>query len=413
MRLSAARKINNEEPLVLFYSAIASEYLGDKENSILFYEQAFNLKPLSIEQLVDVVECQRQLEVSDDQRLRLLDQAISLCQKSNDTENEKQFIIERFYLSTGTENFKSVHYDWEKIKEWDSFPGSNDPETLFQKYLSAVELESTNLAKEGAYDTAINLLKPLSIASLINDSDNVSPLLANVIEWENRETPPIKIIKADANWKYLDDGTDQGEKWINNNFDDSLWKEGPGKFGYGGDGEQTKLSFGPDRTLKYRTYYFRHSFDINKDSKKPFLVADIVRDDGVVLYLNGEEIIRDNMPDGEISYSTYSRSTAWEHTRNGLRLYELNSNRHTIDSEKLKIGTNILAAEVHQCNNGSSDLGFQLELLGSNESSSAYINQIISSDDSSSLLNSALNAIPKVLRQKKKFAAFGLIQKKS
>ena len=98
---------------------------------------------------------------------------------------------------------------------------------------------------------------------------------------------------------------------------DGNWKEGPGKFGYGGDGETTKLEWGGDRNNKVTTYYFRHSFNIDESSKRPFVVADLIKDDGVVIYLNGNEVIRNNMPGGEIDFSSFSAKTAWEHNNNG------------------------------------------------------------------------------------------------
>ena len=42
---------------------------------------------------------------------------------------------------------------------------------------------------------------------------------------------------------------------------------------------------------KVRTYYFRHKFNIDDLSKTPFVVADIVRDDGVIVYLNGKKLL--------------------------------------------------------------------------------------------------------------------------
>ena len=69
-------------------------------------------------------------------------------------------------------------------------------------------------------------------------------------------------------------------------------------------------------------------------------------DDGYVLYLNGTEIARVNMPAGAVDYATFTPATAnpAEVTRTV-----------TIPAGLLKAGENVLAAELHQCNATSSD----------------------------------------------------------
>ena len=66
------------------------------------------------------------------------------------------------------------------------------------------------------------------------------------------------------------------------------------------------------------------------------------------------------------------------------------------------MGENVLAAELHPCNRGSSDLGFQLELLGSQQTPYSYIKQITSNEGGSKLLEEATNHIPKQIRSQKK-----------
>jgi hypothetical protein len=40
------------------------------------------------------------------------------------------------------------------------------------------------------------------------------------------------------------------------------------------------------------------------------LILRLIRDDGVIVYLNGVEIHRDNLPDGEIVYGTTAVDTS-------------------------------------------------------------------------------------------------------
>ena len=64
-----------------------------------------------------------------------------------------------------------------------------------------------------------------------------------------------------ANWRYLDDGSDQGTAWYAPGFDDTGWADGDAQLGYGDGDETTVVSYGPDRWNKHITTYFRHTFE--------------------------------------------------------------------------------------------------------------------------------------------------------
>lgn len=83
------------------------------------------------------------------------------------------------------------------------------------------------------------------------------------------------------------------------------------------------------------------------------LTAMLIRDDGAVIYLNGQEVYRVNLPDGEIAYNTTASSAVGD---------ERNEEKFTIDPALLVNGKNVIAAEVHQDRGASSDLFFEFEL---------------------------------------------------
>ena len=86
----------------------------------------------------------------------------------------------------------------------------------------------------------------------------------------------------------MDDGSDQGNEWTKKIFDDSQWNEGP--VGYGGDGEATKLSYGPNRNDKVRTYYFRHKLTL-MSCPKPFRCCRHGKGRWCKVYLNGKKLL--------------------------------------------------------------------------------------------------------------------------
>lgn len=169
------------------------------------------------------------------------------------------------------------------------------------------------------------------------------------------------IINYTDVWRFLDNGSDQGTTWRNPAFDDAAWNSGAAKLGYGGDGETTVIGFGPDANNKYITSYFRKTVTINNLNQFQSFIINLLRDDGAVIYVNGNEIVRENMPAGAITYQTLAASTIDEGTE------EDNPVSYSIPITHFVEGTNTIAVEIHQVNATSSDLGFAMELLGSQQ----------------------------------------------
>ncbi len=169
------------------------------------------------------------------------------------------------------------------------------------------------------------------------------------------QAPSGDFVGIGSEWKYLDDGSDQGSAWRGTSFNDSSWSSGLAQLGFGDGDENTILSFGNDANNKHITTYFRKSFSVQDAASITELSFDIVRDDGAVVYLNGTEVIRSNMPAGTITYTTLAPTgTAGA---DESRLFT-----HTVDPSVLVNGTNVIAVEVHQNGPTSSDLSFDLRL---------------------------------------------------
>ncbi len=165
------------------------------------------------------------------------------------------------------------------------------------------------------------------------------------------------FLKSGSEWKFLDDGSDQGQAWRAKDFDDSAWKMGVARLGYGDDGEATKISFGPDPEMKFMTAYFRRTFSAPADKSFDLARLLLSRDDGAVVYLDGEEIVRSNMPGGEINFQTQAASTHDDHK---FLPFDL-------PAELFTAGEHTVAVEVHQGTPASSDTGFDLRIQGVKE----------------------------------------------
>ncbi|MCP3976576.1 MAG: fibronectin type III domain-containing protein [bacterium] len=171
-------------------------------------------------------------------------------------------------------------------------------------------------------------------------------------------TPPVSntyqpIVDGDL-WKYLDDGSEPTTSWRHSFFNDQQWGEGTGEFGYG-DGDETTVVDGGPTNDRHITAYFRNEFEIVNAAAVTGLELRLIRDDGAVVYLNGVEVYRDNMPTGTIDADTLAVSGISGNDEDDWIVVMLGTNA-------LVTGTNALAIEVHQVHRTSSDLSFNAEL---------------------------------------------------
>ena len=169
--------------------------------------------------------------------------------------------------------------------------------------------------------------------------------------------PSAYVVNSGDSWYYWDQGSEPTGTWEDDtNYAVGSWSSGNSLLGYGSiDGRTvaTTVSYGPSSTNKYPTTYFRKNFTISDTSSVNYLDIDYVRDDGVIIYVNGVEVIRDGLASGTIGYSDYANQTiggsdegAWQNA--------------IVVPTVLHQGQNVIAAEVHQTNATSSDVAFDL-----------------------------------------------------
>jgi hypothetical protein len=163
------------------------------------------------------------------------------------------------------------------------------------------------------------------------------------------------IVPFASTWKYLDNGTNQGTAWRASPFSETGWKTGDGKFGYGINDAKTVISYGSNAKKKYITTYFRKTINLTNLACYTSFSGKVKRDDGVVVYVNGTEVYRNNIPTGTIAYTTL----ALEAKDNGTT-----AQTFSITSNRFVEGANVVAVEVHQQKVITPDMAFDLELTG-------------------------------------------------
>ncbi len=255
---------------------------------------------------------------------------------------------------------RSFDSDLNIMRTFSSRRSTNMLGYISNKFLSSastrtIEISSDNPKASYAFNSEKIVDPYIQLKSFNNRTVNIqaTPVPGYSFKhWELLKTSAGEtIIPYGSEWRYSDIGDLNDLQWKYGSYDDTSWKSGKTQLGYGNKGEVTTMSYGPNGQNRYTAAYFRKNISLKNLGNKNNFSLSIYVDDGAVVYVNGTEIGRVNMPSGVITYATFSTTY-----NNGVY--------GTFDVPKnlLKEGDNLIAVEVHQCDLVSSDLIFNVEL---------------------------------------------------
>jgi hypothetical protein len=173
--------------------------------------------------------------------------------------------------------------------------------------------------------------------------------------------PPVTLLGLTNHvWKYNQSNTDLGVAWRGVVYnDDASWPQGRGMHAFENQAAinpltNTVLSLTNNSLAQTPTFYFRTQFIFTNDASLIALVATNYFDDGAIIYLNGVEALRFNMPAGNVAHNTLALAA----NPQGEGVFMISNLPPTL----LVQGTNTIAVEVHQNSLTSSDIAFGLSL---------------------------------------------------
>jgi len=155
------------------------------------------------------------------------------------------------------------------------------------------------------------------------------------------------LLSKSAVWKYHDGGVDLGYSWKQKSFNDANWKQGVAEFGFG-DAPQTMLKKGNS------CYYFRKIFNLNNPQQYASFITHLRRDDGVIVYLNGIQVFKNNLPTSGVNYQTLALNDCHDDGDSIMNF--------TLSPGDFVNGVNVLAVEIHNSSSTNDDLSFELEI---------------------------------------------------
>ena len=172
--------------------------------------------------------------------------------------------------------------------------------------------------------------------------------LIEITDQNNQNTISIGSNFGETQWSYLDEGIVPASNWTTPGFDDLPWQTGRAPFGYFSENErvnppQTETSFGEDPERKIQGTYFRKNFTVEEIENVRSLILTYLADDGVVFYLNGSEIHKDNFnPTLDTGLNPSQEITiAPDHLRKGMNTIAAFVTLATPTSPALRFGASL------------------------------------------------------------------------
>ncbi|MFI8413673.1 PKD domain-containing protein [Paeniglutamicibacter gangotriensis] len=172
---------------------------------------------------------------------------------------------------------------------------------------------------------------------------------------EPQESVPVA---TDADWFWSYEVDAPPSDWKASGFQPVGWDEAAAPLGWGSGVVQSDIR--PDNwddgpSVRARAAYFVTDFQIEDAGKVIKLQLESVADDGVVIYVNGTEVARSNMPVGTITHNSYA-SSARRYTVAMQNPVEVE-----VPVALLIDGTNRISAETHVNYRSTPDATFHLE----------------------------------------------------
>ncbi|MEP7164494.1 MAG: T9SS type A sorting domain-containing protein [Ferruginibacter sp.] len=140
---------------------------------------------------------------------------------------------------------------------------------------------------------------------------------------------------------------------------------GAAKYGYN-SGQATCLkssaaatSCTPGAVVKYTAYYFRNTVNFTAlELSTTFynIQLNLLRNDGIVVYVNGVERIRDNMPGGAVVFGTLASADIVPGPAEAVS--------YNLSPAFFNTGANTIAVEVHLRTTTSTNMSFDMQVLG-------------------------------------------------
>lgn len=175
--------------------------------------------------------------------------------------------------------------------------------------------------------------------------EHMANLFTTQVPYDDR----LLVAEADV-WFYRKGDSEPPADWTSPAFDDSGWAFGQSGFGFGDYDDRTVFE---DMEGNYLSIYLRKKIIVTDPSDITELIFRVSFDDGFVFYINGNEVVRENIEGSPPPHD--AEATEWTEA---WHPYDFQ-----IDPSILAVGENTLAIQVHNVEIDSSDVSMIPELI--------------------------------------------------
>ncbi len=203
--------------------------------------------------------------------------------------------------------------------------------------MQIIDNSTANLLKMNESGNPANGVGGVGFSQYGNDEENMQPVITDF------QIPILNVIQAGESWNYNFPNTDLGSSWQTLNNPTDNWVNSNASFGYNRN-QNTTL-------LPAATNYFLKTISLATPALYSTFNFSISYDDAAIIYVNGVEVKRLNMPAGVINYNSpaiNANFSTWE--------------SFSIPSSYFNVGNNIIAVEIHQITPNSNTCFFDLRL---------------------------------------------------
>src|SRR5258705_6304192 len=176
----------------------------------------------------------------------------------------------------------------------------------------------------------------------------------------------VLFAPTNATWKFLkghsEASSPDATAWRQPTFDDSTWTSAPAPFYYtstateppfyeGGPVTGTVLS---DMVSNYTCVFIRKTLVITNAATAGEVTVQVAGDDGFIVWLNGAEVGRTNMPDGFVAFNGRALGSIAE----PVKIHDF-----VLPGTSLREGTNVVAVQGFNWDPTSGDFGIMAGLF--------------------------------------------------
>ncbi|MBN1422437.1 MAG: lamin tail domain-containing protein [Planctomycetes bacterium] len=176
---------------------------------------------------------------------------------------------------------------------------------------------------EDEVEYALQFPWPLASAGDGNSMELIHPSLDNALGGSWRPSGYVDDIPAERRyllrrqadgWLYrkgLSEASDPASAWRELDFQvDPSWRDGQTSIGFGDDDDNTVLD---DMRGTYSSIFLRHTFQVEDAADFPrMLTLSLFIDDGCIVWINGVEVARKNMDEGDIPFDGTASASSLE-----------------------------------------------------------------------------------------------------